>query len=271
MPKLNVENGKEIYYEDHGAGDTALLLIHGWGMSLRTWDYSLQALVNEGLRVVLLDHRCCGASDKDFQDRGISAIADDVVGIVQELNLAKVVVNGWSLGGAVATASAERLGEICSGLALTCGASPVYLQKSDFPHGGTEDALAETVQAINSDRVNFLYGLSQGICATEVTDQQINWMWEIFMQASPSAVDALAELGPLDQREILANLDIPIVSFVGSHDVIVDPEISRSVANYGKNVRLVEMKESGHAPFIDETELYNSELIAFVKHCFQLQ
>ena len=91
------------------------------------------------------------------------------------------------------------------------------------------------------------------------------------MQASPSAVDALAELGPLDQREILTNLDIPIVSFVGSHDAIVDPEISRSVANYGKNVRLVEMKKSGHAPFIDETELYNAELVDFVKHCLQLQ
>ena len=267
MPKLNVENGKEIYYEDHGEGEAALFLIHGWGMSLRTWDYSLQTLVNAGLRVVLLDHRCCCGSDKDFQDRGISAIADDVVAIVNELNLSKVVVNGWSLGGAVATASAERLGEICSGLALTCGASPVYLQKSDFPHGGTEDALAETVQAINSDRVNFLYGLSQGICATEVTDQQISWMWEIFMLASPSAVDTLAELGPLDQREILANLDTPVLSFVGSHDAIVDPEIGRSVADFGKNVKLVEMKESGHAPFVDETQTYNAELIAFAKHC----
>ena len=58
---------------------------------------------------------------------------------------------------------------------------------------------------------------------------------------------------------------------MGSHDAIVDPEISRSVADYGKNVRLVEMTQSGHAPFIDETELYNAELVAFVKTCLQLQ
>ena len=113
MPKLNAESGKQIYYEDYGQGEAALFLIHGWGMSLRTWDYSLQALVNAGLRVVLLDHRCCGNSDKDFQDRGISMIADDVVAIVRDLHLSKVVVNGWSLGGAVATASAERIGEVC--------------------------------------------------------------------------------------------------------------------------------------------------------------
>ena len=90
------------------------------------------------------------------------------------------------------------------------------------------------------------------------------------MQASPSAVDTLAELGPLDQRETLANLDTPVLSFVGSHDAIVDPEISRSVADFGKNVKLVEMKQSGHAPFLDETKLYNAELIDFVKHCLQL-
>ena len=59
-----------------------------------------------GHRVVLIDHRGCGESSKDFADMGIEAIAGDVVALVEHLGLSKVVLNGWSLGGSVVVAAA---------------------------------------------------------------------------------------------------------------------------------------------------------------------
>ncbi|MFT6285334.1 MAG: pimeloyl-ACP methyl ester carboxylesterase [Alcanivorax sp.] len=267
MAYLAREDAKQVYYEDYGSGDSAVVLIHGWGMGVRTWDYTLPALVNAGHRVIALDHRGCGKSDKDFADMGILAIAGDVVAVIKSLDLNKVVLNGWSLGGAVAVEAASQLGQVCCGLVLTCGATPVYLQKPDYPHGGTDEALAGTLAAISADRVNFLAALSQGICASEITPEQVTWMWQIFMESSPLAAASLAELGPLDQREILASLATPILSFVGSHDAVVDPEVCRSVAQYNNNVTTVEMENSGHAPFIDETARYDEAFHAFVGSC----
>ena len=63
---------------------------------------------------MLLDHRCCGSSDKDFQDRGISALLM-TLSHCQRIELGKSGGEWVVLGWAVATASAERLGEICSG------------------------------------------------------------------------------------------------------------------------------------------------------------
>ena len=143
MAFVTVENGKQVYFEDYGSGDAAIVLVHGWGMGLRVWDYCLPELLHAGLRVITLDHRCCGKSDKDFADCGIRAIAQDLVSIVELLQLTRVVLNGWSLGGAVATEAAALLGESCAGLVLTCAASPVYLQKPDFAHGGTDDHSVE--------------------------------------------------------------------------------------------------------------------------------
>ncbi len=267
MAYLTREQGQNVYYEDYGTGDKAIMLIHGWGMGVRAWDYTLPALSAAGHRVVLIDHRGCGKSDKDFNDMSINSIAGDVCALVDELGLTSVVLNGWSLGGAVAVAAADTLGDRCAGVALTCAATPLYLQRDDFPHGGTEEAMAETVAGINADRVNFLMGLSQGVCATEVGPVVEQWMWEIFMEASPLAVATIAELGPLDQRDTLAGLNVPIVSFVGAKDVVVDPEICRSVSGFNSRANVVEFEESGHAPFIDEAARYNSELLAFLGSC----
>ncbi len=131
MGYLAREDGKQVYFEDYGTGDQAVVLVHGWGMNLRVWDYSLPALVAAGHRVVLIDHRGCGESSKDFADMGIDAIAGDVVALVEHLGLNKVVLNGWSLGGAVVVAAASRLAARCAGLVLTCGATQCVSMASD--------------------------------------------------------------------------------------------------------------------------------------------
>ena len=264
MSYLPRENGKKVYYEDYGSGDAALILVHGWGMGVRIWDYNLATLVAAGHRVVAIDHRGCGKSDKDFADLGINAIAGDVVALVSELGLSKVVLNGWSLGGAVVIEAARQLDATCAGVILTCGATPCYLQKPDYEFGGTDEDLAGTLEAMTADRVNFLVALSGGVCASEVSQSVINWMWAMFMDSSPLAAKSLGELGPLDQRQILGELSMPILSIVGAHDAVVDPQVCRSIASYNSGVSTVEFESSGHAPFIDETARYNDTVLTFL-------
>lgn len=264
MALLAREDGKQVYYEVHGSGPRAIVLIHGWGMSCRTWDNALHPLLGAGYRVLLMDHRGCGQSDKDFADMGIDAIAGDVVALVEELGLDTVVLNGWSLGGAVAVAAAASLGQRCAGLVLTGGASPIYTQKPDLPLGGTDADLAGTVEAINGNRVAVLAELSRAVCAMDVGEAVEQRLWQIFCDASPRATATLAELGPLDQRELLASLDVPILSFVGTEDGFVDPDICRWVGDHCSHAELVEFQGVGHAPFLEVTEQYNAALLDYL-------
>ena len=264
MSYLTREDSKQVYYESHGTGDSAVVLIHGWGMSGRAWDPVLPALREAGHRVVIIDHRACGQSDKDFADVSINAIAGDVVALVKGLGLSGVVLNGWSLGGAVAVEAADQLGATCKGLVLTCGASPTYVQKPDFPHGGTEEDMAGTLAALAADRVNFLHGLSQVVCVKEVGPNVEHWFWQIFLEASPLAGETLGELARIDQRQQLAGLDMPILSFVGSEDGFVAPPICRWVGDNHPRAQVVEFEGVGHAPFIEEREAYTEALLAFL-------
>ena len=264
MAYLTTDCDKNVYYEDYGSGSSAVLLIHGWGFSCRAWDNTLPALLAAGHRVVMIDHRGCGRSDKDFADMGILAIAGDVVALVAKLGLESVVLNGWSLGGAVAVEAADRLGERCTGLALTGGATPIYTQKPDFQAGGTDADMAGTVAALQADRIGFLAGLSHAVCAVDVGEPLVSWMWQVFCEASPMAHVTLGQLAQLDQRQQLAALGMPIISFVGSADVFVAPEICRWVGEHNANARVVEYEGVGHAPFVEVAERYNTDLLAFL-------
>ncbi|MGB0692075.1 MAG: alpha/beta fold hydrolase [Pseudomonadales bacterium] len=57
---------------------------------------------------------------------------------------------------------------------------------------------------------------------------------------------------------------MPILSFVGANDAVVDPNVCRSIADYNNGTVLVECEASGHAPFIEEPDLYHEHLTAFI-------
>lgn len=269
MSYLDTRGGGRVYYEDHSlAGQSAtgdaLILVHGWGMSSRCWDPILPVLIQAGHRVISMDHRGCANSDKDFVDMSIGAIAGDVVALTQQLGLSKVILNGWSLGGAVVVEAAQQLGGVCGGLVLTGGATPVYTQKADFPFGGTDEDVAGTVSAYESDRINFLHGLSQVVCVKEVGSNIENWLAEMFLQASPRAGVTLGELAQLDQRDLLLGLDMPVLSLFGSEDGFVAPPICRWVGENHPRAAAVEFPGVGHAPFIEERQGYVSALLEFL-------
>jgi pimeloyl-[acyl-carrier protein] methyl ester esterase len=264
MAYLTVDGDKRIYYEDHGSGDTALVLIHGWGMNCRVWDYATLPLLEAGHRVIVMDHRGCGRSDHDFEDMGIEAIAADVAALVKARGVSRAVLNGWSLGGAVATQAAHNLGSTCVGLVLTAGASPIYTQKPDLPLGGTAEDVEGTVAAINADRVNVLHGVAGAVCAKPVSDQMLDWMAWAFIDSSARATETLGELAHLDQRDMLLGLDMPVLSYICGQDGFVAPQISQWVADNHPRAEGVSFPDSGHAPFIEEREGYLDALQSFL-------
>jgi non-heme chloroperoxidase len=263
MGYLKVEGERRIYFEDHHGDKLPVLLVHGWGMSCRVWDTTTAALSDAGHRVVCFDQRGCGASDKDFVTVSVDGGAGDIVRLVESLGLRKVVLNGWSLGGALAAAAADKLGSRCAGLVLTGGATPRYVQADDFPYGGAPGSVAATVAALRANRTPFLHGLARAVCARDPGDGVIDWLWQIFQQSSPVADAGLAELDHLDQRALLARLEVPVLVFVGSEDGFVAPDIGRVAADMTSG-KLVELEGCGHAPFLEEGERYRRELHDFL-------
>jgi pimeloyl-ACP methyl ester carboxylesterase len=91
-------DGIKLAYEERGTGTPAFVLIHGW-----TCDRSYFAPQAEHFgkrhRVVSVDLRGHGESDKPRGNYPITAYADDIAHLIDQLKLGKVIAVGHSMGG----------------------------------------------------------------------------------------------------------------------------------------------------------------------------
>ena len=141
--------------------------------------------------------------------------------------------------------------------------TPRYTQADGFPHGGTAEIMPQTLTTLRDTRPEFLHALAEGACHQDVGRPTIEWMWQMFMETSPRADASLEHLGVIDHRGDLPAVKMPALVCRGDHDVIVDPAIGERAAELFPNSRLVRFSESGHAPFLEEPERFDAELLAF--------
>lgn len=93
-------NGQLIEYKKEGGGN-AILLLHGWGASLQTFDQLAAFLVGKGYAVYRFDFPGFGASPVPAGDWSVSDYAELTAGFIKKFSLKSVVMMGHSFGGRV--------------------------------------------------------------------------------------------------------------------------------------------------------------------------
>ena len=99
-PHLKSANrdGVNLRYLDIGAGYPNLVFIHGWCCDQSTWRDQIKAFAPKH-RIIAVDLRGHGESDKPDQDYDIAGFADDMAWLIKEIGLDSPVLIGHSMGG----------------------------------------------------------------------------------------------------------------------------------------------------------------------------
>ena len=109
-------NGCNLHYTDQGEGDP-VLLIHGLGSSGRDWEYQLPALLPQ-YRVLTLDMRGHGKSDKPSRGYSVKGFAADCLAFIKHMQLTKPHIVGISMGGMIAFQLATDHPEVPASLTI---------------------------------------------------------------------------------------------------------------------------------------------------------
>jgi pimeloyl-ACP methyl ester carboxylesterase len=114
MPKVKIGD-INMYYETRGDGKP-LILIAGLGMDLSMW--STESEISKKYKVIMLDNRGAGRTDKPDTPYSIEMMAEDTIGFMDKLGIKHAHIMGCSMGGAIAQTIAAKHPERVNGLIL---------------------------------------------------------------------------------------------------------------------------------------------------------
>jgi pimeloyl-ACP methyl ester carboxylesterase len=263
----------ELYYEDHGTGKP-VVLIHGWPLSGRSWEYQVPALIDAGYRVVTYDRRGFGWSSQPWSGYDYDTFAADLQKLLDQLDLREATLVGFSMGGGevaryISTYGTERVSK-----AVLAAAVPPYLYKSaDNPDGGLDDAtIAQFQNGVKTDRLAFLDDFTQGFFAAGdktdlVSEIQRTYNRDIAAFASPKGtLDCIAAFSHTDFRGDLAKITIPTLVIHGDADAIVPFEVSGKRAHEAiSGSQLVLIQGGPHGINATHAQEFNKALLDFLK------
>jgi pimeloyl-ACP methyl ester carboxylesterase len=261
---FTASDGVRIAYSDEGAG-RPLVLLHGL-MAHKGFFREQQSLARD-FRLITIDLRGHGESRAPAAGLSVERLADDVAGLVETLDLEGAVGIGWSLGASVLWhVLAGPAGSRFDG-AVVVDMTPRVMNDGSWTHGLDPETCDARRSAMNEDYKAFASQAGQAIFAQPISAERradADWSSGELARNDPAAIIALWDsLVALDVRPLLGRIDHPTLVIHGAHSQLYDAATAAYLVRALPNARAVEFAASGHAPQIEEPELFNHTIRDF--------
>ena len=250
-------SGTRIYYDVLGAAGPHVVLLQGLGLSSTFWFDLPRRLTVEAARpcrVVVIDNRGVGRSDRPWGPYRMGQLADDVAAVLDAAGVARAFVIGISLGGMIAQHVTLRHPGRVSGLGLLA-TTPGFLH-GEFPDPATLWALLRLPLARDQRAVARILLSKKHLPQA----RQLLAQWPAAMRAEPVLprvffAQVAAAAGHAAGFR-LGSIRCPTVIVAGAEDDVIPPENSRVLARRIRGAVLEILPDVGHAiPAVDDQVL----------------
>ncbi|HXY30486.1 MAG TPA: alpha/beta hydrolase [Gemmatimonadaceae bacterium] len=243
-----------------------ILFLHGFSQCWLTWTRQLNSDLASHFRLVAVDLRGHGLSDKPPEGYADSRLwADDRNAVIRTLRLDHPVLCSWSYG-LVPLDYIRHYGEEgLSGIHLVGAISKL----------GSEDAMSVlTVETLTA---------APGLFATNADEsvRNLQAFIRMFFASQPSAGDLYLMLGynvsvsphirqalfsrAVDNDDILKRIRKPVLLTHGAADAVVKPSVAERYKAAIPHAQTHIMPNAGHAAFWDDAPAFNRRLRAFAE------
>lgn len=267
MEGFTASDGVRIAYRDTGSG-TPIVLLHG--LMAHAGFFEGQASLAEDFRIIAIDLRGHGRSldvSEDGPEPGVERMAADVAELADALDLESAIGVGWSLGATV-------LWHVLAGPAAARFAGAVVVdmtarvQNDDQWDLGLSPEVCEARSvAIRDDFESFALTAGQAIFAQPVAPERrrlADWASLEFARNDAAAMGAVwASLVRQDVRALLEGIQHPTLIVHGGKSGLYGDDTAGHLVAALPNARAVRFENSGHAPHLDEPDLFNATLKDF--------
>lgn len=262
----------KVHVDDSGGSGRPVVLIHGWPLSGESWSEQLAPLRAAGHRVVSYDRRGFGRSDKPSKGYDYDTLADDLHGVLTELDLRDVTLVGFSMGGGEVARYITRHGEDRLHSVVLAAAVPPYLMQSeDNPDGPlTSEAAQEMTQGLEQDRDGFFDEFTTAFFSAggelKVTEAQRQEAIRMCQQSDQTAaLGCMEAFGTTDFRDDLTTITVPTLVIHGDSDATVPFEGSGKRTHQAvTHSELVVLEGAPHGCNVSHADQFNEALVRFL-------
>jgi pimeloyl-ACP methyl ester carboxylesterase len=277
MGTFTTGDGVTLSYLDSGPVGAAppLVMLHGWGQTQAMFHHQFTGLA-AGRRVVTLDQRGHGTSEKPHHGYRIARFARDAQELLDHLELDRADVLGWSMGVSVWWSFVDQYGTgrlrrfVAVDQPAAVAAVPWMSPQDQRDSGAIFDvaallALGDALAGPEGPKAtrDFVRSMFAG-----EPDPQ-TWAFiegEIAGTPAHAAVPLLWDHCAQDWRDVLPRIDVPtlVLGCAGSH---VDPASQRYVAEKVPDGRLHVFPAdvaNSHFPFLENPAAFNAVVEEFL-------
>ncbi|MEH7386106.1 alpha/beta hydrolase [Bacillus sp. JJ1521] len=262
-------NGTRFAYRKFGAetGTPVVFLVHFRG-TMENWDPNMVAPIAKERPVILFDNKGVGETNGQTPET-ISEMAQDAATFIKALDLNKVDLLGFSIGGMVAQELALQEGDlirriIIAGSSPDAGVNPepVIFERMKRHGGNVDNAIddfmfffyksTETSKSAGMDSLRRIMSQKQFESSDQVQAAQLN------------AVAKWAQPKPDQDYDWLKNIPHPALVTNGIEDVMVPTKNSFILSEKLPNAQLIIYPDSGHGHLFQFPELFAENVNSFL-------
>jgi pimeloyl-ACP methyl ester carboxylesterase len=256
-------DGCRIHYEVTGRSSAPpVLLIQGLGADKHGWD--LQRLVlSWRYRVIALDNRGSGRSDKPHGEYRLDQMAADAVAVLDDLDIEQAHVVGASMGGGIAQIIGVLHAERVRSLTLVCTACRVQPWREELLAGWAETAQTRGLLSMANEAARWMIGPR----SFRRLMPMIGWLGPLGLGrpshafAAQVAAIRAADTSLADQ---LGSIEVPTMVIVGNQDILTPRGDSEELAERIPTAELVVISGAAHGLMIEHATTFNRVLGEFL-------
>jgi pimeloyl-[acyl-carrier protein] methyl ester esterase len=256
---FKASDGARIAYSDEGDGRPVVLL---HGLMADSGFFERQRALTDSFRLIAVDLRGHGRSPAGAEPPTIGRLAADGAELAAALDLRGAIGVGWSLGAAVlwrvlAGPASHRFAG-----AVVVDMTPRVLNDCGWDLGLSRETCEARSQAIRDDFPAFAAAAGQAIFAAP--GAEADRAAATFAANDPAAIGSLWEsLVEEDFRPLLPSIRQPTLVVHGAHSHLYGADTAGHLAAALPNALAVAFDRSGHAPHLEQPELFNATIREF--------
>jgi len=247
-----------LVYSDHGSGQPIILLA-GFGVPKEIWRSQLPVLVGAGYRVISLDGRGHGHSERTLRGQSLSRRATDVHELVTKLGLQRPILVGHSLGAGTCFAYIAQFGEQSITAFVDVDQPPQLLNSKHWRYGMKpikwlkwREYLARPWGYARFKAVDPTTAALVTAVETECPFQQL--------RMAPLLLDHLSQ----NWRPVVSELKRPYLMVAGRESPLFKPGFAAATAALSAYGHSVIVANAGHLVMAEQPAVFNRVLLAFL-------